>query len=160
MPTAASQKNSLYGLAQTILLCVFVAAVFLAPRRPLLLPGGTPRGVGSFLCLSGLALLVAGFVRLGRTIQVSPTPKENATLVTGGIYRWFRHPIYTAIVAMVAGIFLRQSTIAVAIATVIVIAYLAIKVRFEEQLLLARYPDYEEYRRHSWGLVPWPHWFS
>jgi len=80
-------------------------------------------------------------------------------LVTSGIYRWFRHPIYTAIVAIVVGLFLRQSTIAVALSMFIVIVYLSIKVRFEEKLLLARYPSYAKYRTHSWGLVPRPRRF-
>ncbi|HVM94204.1 MAG TPA: isoprenylcysteine carboxylmethyltransferase family protein [Terriglobales bacterium] len=150
----------MYGLIQTVLMCVFVAAVFLAPHAPLLLPGRAPGIIGGALCLAGLALLFAGVVGLGAAIQVSPAPKENAALVTSGIYRWFRHPIYTAIIAIVIGLFLRQSTIAVALAALTVIAYLAIKVVFEEKLLLARYPGYAEYRRKSWGLVPWPHLFS
>lgn len=160
MPAPATQKSALYGLIQTILLCIFVAAVFLAPRAPLLLASRILRPIGSALCLSGLALLAAGIARLGAAIQVSPAPKENATLVKTGVYKWFRHPIYSAIVSIVVGLFLRQPTISVAVAAAIVIGYLAIKVRFEEKLLLARYPDYAEYRRQSWGLVPWGHWFS
>jgi protein-S-isoprenylcysteine O-methyltransferase Ste14 len=35
------------------------------------------------------------------------------------------------------------------------VIFLAVKVRFEEQLLVARYPDYIAYRQRSWGLVPW-----
>jgi protein-S-isoprenylcysteine O-methyltransferase Ste14 len=160
MPLATSRTGSLYGLIQTIFLCVFAAAIFLAPRTPLLLKGQIARTIGGVLCLAGLALLFAGVRRLGRNIQVNPAPKENATLVTTGIYRWFRHPIYTAILVIVAGLFLRQSTLAVALAALVVTFYLAIKIRFEEKLLMARYPDYERYRKRSWGLVPWPRRFS
>ena len=28
------------------------------------------------------------------------------------------------------------------------------KARFEERLLLARYPEYAEYRRRTWGVIP------
>jgi protein-S-isoprenylcysteine O-methyltransferase Ste14 len=148
--------SKVYGVVQTVLIFGFAAAVFLGQARPLLLPGKIPRLIGDVLCLVGLVLLFGGINRLGRAIQVDPAPRSDATLVTSGIYKWFRHPIYTAIVVMVIGIFLRRPTIAVAIAATIVIIFLAIKVRFEEKLLVARYPEYLEYRRRSWGLLPWP----
>jgi len=36
-----------------------------------------------------------------------------------------------------------------------VIVFLAVKVRLEEELLLARYPEYATYRARTWGLIPW-----
>jgi protein-S-isoprenylcysteine O-methyltransferase Ste14 len=76
-------------------------------------------------------------------------------LVSGGVYRRFRHPIYTAIVIVGIGLFLRKPTVAVAVAAAVVIAFLLVKVRFEEALLQARYPEYAEYRDRTWGLIPW-----
>ena len=38
--------------------------------------------------------------------------------------------------------------------TALVIAYLAFKVRLEEKLLAARYPEYPSYRKRTWGLLP------
>jgi protein-S-isoprenylcysteine O-methyltransferase Ste14 len=149
-----------YGFIQTALLCVFAAAVFFGPAAPLLLTGRAPRLIGDVFCFAGLFLLFGGINRLGRAIQVDPAPRSDATLVTAGIYKWFRHPIYTAIVVIVIGIFLRRPTIAVAIAAAIVIVFLAIKVRFEEKLLMARYPDYSNYKQRSWGLLPGPRWPS
>jgi len=154
------QTSKIYGLIQTALLCLFAAAVFLGPRTPLFTLGQIPKVTGGILCLAGLFLLFAGITGLGRNIQISPAPKSDATLVTAGVYKWFRHPIYTGIVIIVVGIFLRTPTIAVAVAAAVVIAYLAIKVRFEEKLLLSRYPGYSDYQRRSWGLLPWPHWQS
>ena len=58
------------------------------------------------------------------------------------MYSRFRHPIYTAILLLVIGLFLRKPTLLVAIGSVAVVIFLAVKVRFEEQLLVARYPDY------------------
>jgi protein-S-isoprenylcysteine O-methyltransferase Ste14 len=88
-------------------------------------------------------------------IQIAPEPRRDATLVTSGIYRWFRHPIYTAIVAIVIGLFLRRPTILVGVSAAGVIGFLYVKVRFEERLLLERYPEYAGYRTRTWGLFPW-----
>ena len=95
-------------------------------------------------------------MNLRRVIQIAPSPREGGHLVTSGVYRYFRHPIYTGIVLIMIGLLLRQPRVPVAVAAVVVIAFLAAKVRFEESLLLARYSDYADYRARSWGLVPWP----
>jgi protein-S-isoprenylcysteine O-methyltransferase Ste14 len=152
------RASKLHGLVQSASLCLFAAVVFVGPRTPRLSSGETPRFVGGVLCAVGLLLLFVAIKRLGRAIQVNPAPRLNATLVTAGIYRWFRHPIYTAVVMIVVGMFLRKMTLAVAIAGAIVVVFLVVKVRFEEQLLTERYPAYAEYKRRSWGLLPGLHW--
>jgi protein-S-isoprenylcysteine O-methyltransferase Ste14 len=94
------------------------------------------------------------FVPLREVIQIAPEPKAGAHLVTTGIYRWPRHPIYTAIVLIVIGLVLRKPGLWLAIAAAVVIAFLFVKTRFEERLLATHYPQYPEYRKRSWGLIP------
>ena len=36
----------------------------------------------------------------------------------------------------------------------ITIIFFLLKVRVEEKLLLARYPEYAEYKRGAWGIIP------
>ena len=156
MANIAQQKSRIYGFLQTIVFVVFGGAVFLGPARPLLLTGNSSRIAGNLLCVIGLLLLFAAISRLGRAIQINPQPRPDAQLVTTGIYKWFRHPIYTAITLIVTGLFLRRPTVVIAIAATVVVIFLALKLRFEENLLLARYPGYAEYRKRSWGLLPWP----
>jgi protein-S-isoprenylcysteine O-methyltransferase Ste14 len=88
-------------------------------------------------------------------VQIAPEPRADAQLVTSGIYRRLRHPIYSAILLLVVGLFLRKPTVAVGAAAALVIAFLLMKVRVEEKLLLARYPEYADYKRRTWGLMPW-----
>lgn len=99
--------------------------------------------------------MVSALISIRGSIQIAPAPRDDAELVTRGVYAWFRHPIYTAIVILVLGLFLRKPTLPVAIAALIVIAYLVIKIRIEERLLLSRYPEYGEYRTRTFGLLPW-----
>src|ERR1700690_887917 len=119
MTNGAKRTNKVYAVLQTILLCIFTAAVFFAPGERLLLAGKIPRVVGNALSFAGLLLLFGGIKSLGRAIQVNPEPRPDATLVTSGIYKWFRHPIYTAIVIIVAGMFLRRSSPIIGLAALI-----------------------------------------
>ena len=152
---STEQKSRAYVAAQSVVFVLFALAVLVQPRAVAPPPEGTARLAGTALALAGLLLMVVAIVNLRRVIQIAPSPREGGHLVTSGVYRYFRHPIYTGIVLIAIGLFLRQPSVPVAVAAVVVIAFLAAKVRFEESLLLVRYPDYAAYRARSWGLVPW-----
>ncbi|MFZ3342353.1 MAG: isoprenylcysteine carboxylmethyltransferase family protein [Terriglobales bacterium] len=150
------QKSQAYGVIQTLLVFIFAAAVFFGPEVPRLPTGRVSSIIGLAFCGLGIVLLFAAISRIGQSIQIAPEPKKGATLVTTGVYRWFRHPIYTAMVVLVIGLFLRRPTLAIALAGGAVIVFLIIKVRFEEKLLLATYAEYSAYRTRTWGIMPWP----
>lgn len=148
-----NRASAVYGVIQTVLLCGF-ALIFVADRSGWMFYSLPARTLGGVLCLAGLALMLAAFVVIRRVIQIAPAPREDAQLVTRGVYRWFRHPIYTGIVLVVIGLFLRKPTLGVAIGTVIVIAYLCLKVGIEERLLRTRYSQYADYARRTIGVLP------
>lgn len=146
------RKSRNYAVAQTLFLLAFAAAVFLA-KEPRLFAAGPPETAGTALCAVGVVLMFSAFASIGSSVQISPEPKAGGELATKGVYRRFRHPIYTAIVLLVLGLFLRQPTVPVLIVAAVVIAFLVVKSRFEEQLLLERYPEYAEYGRRTWGVL-------
>jgi len=100
--------------------------------------------------------MLSALASIGGVIQIAPEPRSDGQLVTRGVYSRIRHPIYTAIVILVVGLFLRKPTVVVAMAVIVVVVFLMVKARFEEQLLVRRYPEYAAYQRRTWGLVPWP----
>lgn len=140
-----------YGPAQTILLIAYAAAYFLSPAPAQALPIG-----GDLVCLAGLALIAAAFLGLGKAVQIDPEPRADASLVTRGVYSRLRHPMYTAILILVVGLFLKRPTLAVGAMSAVVFAFLGAKVRYEERRLAARYPDYEAYRARTWGVFLQP----
>jgi protein-S-isoprenylcysteine O-methyltransferase Ste14 len=150
------QKSHACGIIQSVLLCIFAATVFFGPGVPIAFTGRVSSFIGLALCGLGIVLLLAAISRIGQSIQIAPEPKKGATLVTTGVYRWFRHPIYTAMVMLVIGLFLRRPTLAIALASGAVIVFLIMKVRFEEKLLLDTYAEYSAYMTRSWGMIPWP----
>jgi protein-S-isoprenylcysteine O-methyltransferase Ste14 len=140
---------------QSALLCAFAWAYIFNPG-PRLLDREITSTAGLLLSAVGLALLVSAIMSLRRVIQIEPEPRAGGHLVTRGVYRHLRHPIYTAIVILVIGLFLRKPAAAVAVAAAAVIVFLAVKVRIEERLLVARYPEYSHYKARTWGLILWP----
>ena len=154
MSDHAGPTGRIYGLIQSVLLCGFTL-VYFADRSVWLFRSALAGLVGGVLCFAGILLMVAALAVIRRSIQIAPAPRADAQLVTTGVYAWFRHPIYTAIVMLLVGLFFRQPTAWVALAGTIVIAYLMLKVRIEERLLRARYPDYAAYTKRTFGLLPW-----
>ena len=52
-----------------------------------------------FLVLSGIGFLIilSAILELNTSLSPFPKPKNKASLVTTGVYRYIRHPIYTGI---------------------------------------------------------------
>ena len=87
--------------------------------------------------------------------NIRPELKPAARLITSGIYRWIRHPMYSAVLlAMLATVLTdpRPWRIAVWLALV---AVLLAKAQREERYLLQRFAQYADYRAHTWRLLPW-----
>lgn len=109
---------------------------------------------GVVVALAGIVLFIAGIRALGTSLTPYPAPTEASTFKGTGIYRYVRHPIYGGVLVMALGWSLIVSPLALA-ASVILVVLLELKSRHEESLLLARYPEYEAYRRRvPWRFVP------
>ena len=151
-PDHASSKS--YGLVQSILLVAFASAVLWDRTPPLFTMTPVSTAVARAVCLLGLLMIASAVFALRRVIQIAPAPKEGGSLVTSGIYRWFRHPIYTAMLLEVFGLFLLNPRVFVGLAAVAFAVFLFLKVRFEERLLSERYEGYTDYSARTFGLVP------
>ena len=103
----------------------------------------------------GLLVFALAVVSLGgNNFTILPDPRATNTLSQRGIYRWLRHPMYTAVllcgvaVAFGAPSMLRWS------ALFFCLVVLVIKVYHEEALLIARHPDYPQRMKGVARLCP------
>ena len=104
-----------------------------------------------------LALLLFLWARVTfgrRSFHVVADPTEGG-LVTGGPYRYIRHPIYAAICLFTsAGAAAHWSWYA-GLCGGLVLGSAVLRIFCEESLVAARYPEYARYSVRTWRLIPY-----
>lgn len=102
-------------------------------------------------CLIGLwAFLSMG---LGN-IRAFPEIPQHGRLVVHGPYHWVRHPMYTSLLLITLGWVVEHPMPFRMVLWVGLVVTLWVKLRYEEQLLLERFPEYEEYRKSTKRIIP------
>ena len=108
------------------------------------------------LAVAGAGLAIWSRLTLGRNWSGMVTLKEGHTLVTSGPYAHIRHPIYTAVTMLLLGLYLLFGTAGGALGLPFVVLGFWIKLRQEEKLMLAEFPDaYPAYMARTMRLLPY-----
>jgi len=135
-----------------------VAAEVLGRRGRLLWPGGLdwPFVAGIVLIVAGIGLRAWSIASLGRFFQYRIRVQPGHQVVTRGPYRYVRHPSYTGIALVLAGIALACDDVwALPVVVVLGGAGLYVRIRAEErQLTQALGTEYEQYAAGRKRLVP------
>lgn len=116
------------------------------------------RPFGYLLLIFASTLFIMANIAHGSTnklkLNASPMPNSSAKLVTSGVYAYIRHPIYSSFIQMSFGIaFLIGTSGSIAVAIISLIFYY-FKSRYEEKLLIQRYPDYNPYKEITGRFMP------
>jgi protein-S-isoprenylcysteine O-methyltransferase Ste14 len=105
------------------------------------------------MVLSVLMLLFAA-IALRPALTASPIPRPAAPLIKTGIYKYIRHPMYSAVITIGAAIMFGNPTLLTMICWVALIIVLLNKAHFEDQLLLAKHPAAAAYQKTVGAFVP------
>ena len=109
---------------------------------------------GILLSLLGSGILFKSLVDLNVNLSPFPSPKKSAQLVTSGIYKSIRHPIYSGIILFALGYgLISESGYRLLIALMLLILF-HFKSKYEEKLLERQYPSYPEYKESTGAFVP------
>lgn len=103
---------------------------------------------------AGGVLTVFALSHLRRNFSIIP---EARSVVQTGPYRKLRHPMYTSEIIWCAGLVLPVYSLGVVVLYGLMILFLFLRARFEEELLESHFPEYGEYRKGTWRLVPFVH---
>lgn len=107
--------------------------------------------------LFALGLVVFAWAALslgGNNFTIMPDPRVGNTLSNRGIYRFLRHPMYTAVILCGAAVSFGAPSLYRSIALGICVVVLVVKVRYEEAVLTAMHPDYPQRMKGVARLVP------
>src|SRR5438132_3591970 len=110
---------------------------------------------GVVLCIAGFAFCLWSRVTLGRNWSGVVTLKGGHELITSGPYALVRHPIYTGLLTMFVASVIVLGHAAGIIAMPFVFVSLWIKLRYEEKLMLTKFPnEYAAYQQRVKRLIP------
>ena len=125
-----------------------ITAIVLFPRRELSPVAGI---VSTLLILSGNALAVYVLMQLGRSFSVMA---EARRLVSSGVYRMVRHPLYLAEELAVIGMVMQFLSFWTALLLAVQIAFQLRRMRNEEVILGEIFPEYVAYKARTARLIP------
>lgn len=114
-----------------------------------------------FLQIPSLILAIVGFIivlvalfNLDKALTAFPTPKNNSELITSGLYKYVRHPIYTGILLTFFGYSIYSTSISRLIISVLLMILFYFKTNYEEQKLSQKYPEYGAYKARTGRFIP------
>jgi protein-S-isoprenylcysteine O-methyltransferase Ste14 len=110
---------------------------------------------GLALVVLGAAINIAGRFSLGKNWGNQVIIYQDHRLVTGGVYRIVRHPLYAGLIWMFTGASLVfQNWLALAATVFIFLPAMFYRAKLEENVLLAQFPAYAEYRNRVGMFFP------
>ena len=97
------------------------------------------------IIIASIFILIA-IKDLGRNLSPFPKPKANSNLVTKGIYRFMRHPMYYSLIIISFGVFLTKLSIYYLCLTITLALLIKFKIILEEQYLKNKFKNYFLYK--------------
>lgn len=102
----------------------------------------------------GVFMIVWGIVSLNDNLTPIPAPKRSSDLISHGIYKYVRHPIYSGIVISMLGYALFSGSGFRLIVTVCLLIVFYFKSSYEESMLLKCYETYDSYKKSTGRFFP------
>jgi len=107
------------------------------------------------LCAAGALLgAVTLFFNRPGNFSIYPEPKVDARLITAGPYAYVRHPMYSALMLLMAGIGAYNGGWPNLLGALAVAVAVNGKARKEERYLQRKFADYADYARRTGRFVP------
>jgi len=102
--------------------------------------------VGFSIIIIALIILLIAIKDLGRNLSPFPRPINNSNLVTTGIYRFTRHPMYYSLIFISFGVFIIKLSIYYLFLLLSLGLIIKFKISLEEQYLNNKFKNYLLYK--------------
>lgn len=134
---------------------IFILVYLNAPvwfRDPL-----SPHQLASWLLLCfSVYPVVSGYLLLKNKGNPSVNFENTSRLVTSGIYRYIRHPLYLSVFLLGTGVMLKDTGTLQLVLGVVNMVAVYLTARIEEGEMISRFGDeYRDYMRHSRMFIPY-----
>ena len=102
--------------------------------------------VGFLIIIIALIIMLVSIKDLGRNLSPLPRPRTNSNLVTKGIYRFTRHPMYYSLIFISFGVFIIKLSIYYLFLSTSLILIIKFKIDLEEKYLKNKFKNYLLYK--------------
>ena len=102
--------------------------------------------VGFLIIIIACIILLVAIKDLGRNLSPFPRPIKNSNLVTTGIYRFTRHPMYYSLIFISFGVFITKLSIYYLFLSTSLSLVIKFKIALEEQYLKNKFKNYLLYK--------------
>ncbi len=102
--------------------------------------------LGILIIIIASIIMLVSIKDLGRNLSPFPRPINNSNLVTTGIYRFTRHPMYYSLIFISIGVFIIKLSIYYLFLTISLALIIIFKIALEEKYLITKFNNYLIYK--------------
>ena len=106
------------------------------------------------LILIGAGVVILALLQLKTNLSIFPTPLKGSNLITHGLFKYTRHPIYSGILLSAFSLALYLGSSYKLIIAFLLLLLFYFKSSYEEKLLLQKFPKYHEYMKRTGRFLP------
>ena len=111
--------------------------------------------IGLALFIIGLSIMIVGQVTLRRNYSGTVAIRVDHQLITHGLYRFTRNPMYLGLIMVAIGLPVYAASLYGFLISLVLIPIILNRIRLEEKLLAEEFQDaYQKYKETTKKLIP------
>ena len=118
----------------------------LLPKKQIIEVNPISYFIGILIIIIAFIIMLVAIKDLGRNLSPFPRPITNSNLVTTGIYRFTRHPMYYSLIFISFGVFITKLSIYYLFLSTSLSLIIKFKIVLEEQYLNNKFKNYLLYK--------------
>ena len=143
--------NAAYDLIhvflQFFIICLHFFKWEFLPQKQIIQANPFSNFLGILIIMIAFIIMLVSIKDLGRNLSPFPRPINNSNLVTTGIYRFTRHPIYYSLIFISIGVFIIKLSIYYLFLTISLALIIKFKIALEEKYLMNKFKNYLLYKK-------------
>ncbi len=116
------------------------------PQKQIIQESAFSYFLGILIIIIAFIIMLVSIKDLGRNLSPFPRPINNSNLVTTGIYRFTRHPMYYSLIFISTGFFIIKLSIYYLFLTISLALIIKYKITLEEKYLMNKFKNYLLYK--------------
>ena len=116
------------------------------PQKQIIQVNPFSYSLGFLIIIIAFIILLVAIKDLGRNLSPFPKPIKNSNLVTTGIYRFTRHPMYYSLIFISFGLFITKLSIYYLFLSISLGLIIKFKIALEDQYLKNKFKNYFLYK--------------